>query len=460
MTGEFYLPPEQKINSIEAMVEQNPEIAGLQVYEYFRNNSSKQKEEFLSGQRVELDLQYPFLTINSVEAVKVPMLSALKILMPGEKNNKSEALYSAVEYRYTELFMMDMARVMNSESLSKEEQNEARKYFSIANEALYGAPNKEIFSALAKKTLLAQVETSHTDNTQVSEIRDELNSLLGVTDNSDFVTFSPTPELVAHVGSLVHERFDDLVDHVDPEKDYDVQAMAEALDISLGKLGAKDMGWKISIVPNSTAMAVSAHQKQVQIGQDRPNNINGAVFRGKIIHEVGVHAGRSINAERDGWLSAVYGQDGYLDFEEAFATALEDAYKGEFVEHGANYYLAAGLAYGLDNHEPRNFAEVHSILWRNNALKKVEDGSLTEKQLATAKSSAFTTCIRFFRGTDTHQKGIIYLKDLAYFNGQESAWEYLKNVSNQVDFEIAFAGKLDITRPDHLDIAKHIINKR
>jgi len=169
-----------------------------------------------------------------------------------------------------------------------------------------------------------------------------------------------------------------------------------------------------------------------------------------------VHAGRSINAHKAGWLSAAYGQDGYVDFEESFATALEDAYKGEFTDHGENYYLIAGLAYGLDNHEPRDFRETFEVMWRVNALKKRPAG-LDEAAIEKAKSAAFTSCVRLFRGTTTHQRGVIYLKDLAYFKGQESVWRVLQGVQSQEDFDYLFAGKLDNSRADHQSIAAQIV---
>lgn len=454
--SERYLNPDQKISRVEAIVREYPEVAGLQAYEYFRSSANEQKQAFISGDQQDLDLSYPDLTLENITEIKTPMLRGLVTLMPGEKTLKSESLYNAVEYRYSELFMMDMSRVMNSDTVTNEEREEAQQWFVQANEALYGKPRTEIFNALASRTIVERTSLDLTDSNEVQGLKHELHSLIGQVDSTDFESFRPSDQLVTRIGDLVHERFDELVSHVAPEEEYGVTEMTEAIEVALEKMGGKELDWKVEIVPDSSALAVSAHQKIVEVGDSRPT-IKGNILRGKILHELGVHAGRSIRAEKAGWLSAAYGQEGYLDFEEAFATALEDTYQGKFDDHGEDYQLIAGLAYGYDNHSPRNFRETFEVMWRVNAIGKIKEGSITEKGMANAKSNAYMSCLRLFRGTTGLQKGVVYLKDLAYFNGQESVWNVLKGVKTQEDFDLLFVGKLDNSKPDHKVIARNIV---
>ena len=453
---EIYLSPDQKMSHVEAIVHEFPEVAGLQAYEYFRSSATDQKKAFINGELTKLDLTYPDLNLDSIQTIKSPMLRGLVTLMPGEKTLKIRSLYDAVEYRYSELFMMDMARVMNSDAVSTQEREEAEQWFVQANESLYGKPDKDVFSALATKAIVERTFVNAGDSDTVVGLRQELQNLTGQVENSDFVPFKPTDALVNKIGNLVHDRFDYLVSHVDEGAEYNVDEMADALDIALNKMGGKELGWRVEIVPNSSALSVSAHQKLVEVGVNR-TVITGKTLKGRILHEEGVHAGRSIRAEKAGWLSAAYGQDGYLDFEEAFAAALEDAYRYKFTDRGANYQLIAGLAYGYDNHVPRDFYETFEIMWRVNALGKIDDGNVTESIIEKAKSNAFVSCLRLFRGTTGLQKGVVYLKDLAYFNGQESAWSVLKDVETQKDLDLLFAGKLDNSRSDHQAIAKMIV---
>lgn len=385
------------------------------------------------------------------------MLGALVALMNGEQNDKTRHLYDAIDYRYSELFMLDMARIMNSSEAGSKDRSEACDWFVMANEGLYGKPNREVFSSLAANNLFNLVEARDGDSEEISSLRLELQELVGSVSSTDFEPFAPDAELVIRIGELVHERFNELVEHIDPERTYEVEDMSKALDIALDKIGGKDVGWRTVVVPNSSVLAVSAHQKQVEVGENR-KSIKGAELRGKVLHEVGVHTGRSINAEKAGWLSAAYGQNGYLDFEEAFATSLEDAYKGEFTNHGVNYYMVAGLAYGLDGHAPRDLRETFYVMWRMKALDRVKDGQITQEDITKAKANAFTSVMRLFRGTTGKDRGVVYLKDMAYFNGQELAWGVLKNVKSQHDFNYLFAGKLDNSKPDHQRIAGLIVD--
>lgn len=454
MKDEQIPSPEQRISNVEVIVAANPEVAGLQAYEYFRSNAGEQKEAYLGGELPALDLAYPELEAGRIGELDQAMKSALVTLMPGERTPKSEALYRAVEYRYSELAMMDMARVMMSEDATEAERTEAEECFKRANEGLYGVPERRVFSALAQE-VADRCVPQEGDDADVARTRQELADLLGPIGETDFEPLKPDDETVQRISALAHERFDSVVEHIDPEQTYDVPGMAQAMQTVTDKLGASELGWEVVTVPNSNALAVSAHKKRVEVGENHLP-ITGRKLRGKALHE-GIHMERSMRALLGGWLSAAYGQDGYLEFEEALAAAIEDAYDGKFTSHGDDKYLAAGLAYGLDNHEPRDFNEIFEIKWRNNVLKRVANGKEFADVVEETRSKTFNACLRIFRGTTTQKPGVVYLKDLAYFKGQERVWNFLKGVHTQEDLEIAFAGKVDLSRPDHLAIAEDIM---
>lgn len=137
---------------------------------------------------------------------------------------------------------------------------------------------------------------------------------------------------------------------------------------------------------------------------------------------------------------------------------MQDSYNGKFVNHSINYYLIAGLAYGLDNVPKRDFKGVYDIMWRYENLKKVQSGvAATDEVMKTSKVNAFKSGIRMFKGTDMKTPGAVYLKELAYFQGQESAWSVLAEVRNQDDLDLLYAVKLDLTLSDQLDVAKDIV---
>lgn len=454
--SEFVVLPEQQIAFVEGLVKSYPEIAGLQAYEYFRSDVASQKESFIHDSGYQLDLSYAALTEANLRNVAFPTQTTLEAMMPVSRDLKADSLFEAVAARYAEMSMLSAARRMNDNNLSDSERKEAEDWFVLTNEAIYGKPKKDVFTGLARKNILPQLEKTEKDLPNTSTLSNELKGLIGSLDQSDYVPFVIDSGVAGRIRKLVTERYGALLEHIDVDREYEVNEIRQALEVSLAKTGGIEFGWSVKVVPNSSAISVSAHQKQVEVGENRAT-ISGKELRGRVLHEVGIHAGRSIKAEKAGWLSAQYGNEGYLDFEEALATALEDAYKGQIRESGVNYYLIAGLAYGLDNHHPRDLRGVYEIIWRYNALTAQSGAEdLTDESIMSAKNRAFKSCVRMFRGTTTTQPGVVYLKDLSYFNGQTAAWKVLKHVYTQANFDLLEAGKLDLTRPDHLAIAENI----
>lgn len=448
MSGE-YLSIAEKQSHVESIVELYPETAGFQSYEYLRSNVDEQKADFIQN-NTSLNLDYSELTIDHVKAIKKPMLEALRTLMAGERDERTESLFSTIEYRYSELFLIDLARQINS---GNEVSDEVIAWYRNTNEALYGKPDVNIFNYVAHQNLLMPSLSDSQDSELAGTIKNELRGLLGVIPESDYQPYVPDRETLDRIGVFVHQKFDSLIEHIDPMKTYDVPAMLMAFQHALDKLDGTDFGWRAEVVPNSAAVSTSAHQKKIEVGVNRVDS-DGATLRKLVIHEIGVHALRSINALRAGWLSAAYGLNDYLSFEEGLAVALEAAYSGFFKPSGRQYYLIAGLAYGLDGQPPRDLRSVYEIVWREKVLAKLNQG-LSDVVIAKAKSVAFTECMRMFRGS-TAIPGLIYLKDLAYFKGQELAWKHLSGIYSQGEFDQLFSGKSDCTNKSHQLISAKI----
>lgn len=445
------------LQEVQNAINSNPEIIGFQGYEYLRSNAHELKDGFINEDRG-LPLVYPSLASASYLNTAEDTLSTLKILLrPDSRDDpKANALFAAAEYRYAEMSLLHLAAQLNDSEIPEEDKSEVLAWFQDTNEALYGRPEDEMFHALAGEKITPILEARYSEDSAEAAIQAELNSLLGEIKETEVKPYRPESTTVERIGGLVADRFSEMIDHIDDEKVYSTDDMVNAIDVALDKIGGKELGWRADIAKNSSSLAVSAHQRVAEVGERR-KALLGSELKAKVLHEVGIHALRSINAENAGWLSAAYGQDGYLAFEEALATAMEDAYNGEFIDHGVNYYLIAGLAYGLDEHSPRDFREVYEVMWRINALSHTNDEDMPEDITGKAKTRAFNNCLRMFRGTRTTDRGVLYSKDLAYFAGQELAWQELDKVHTQADLDLLLAGKLDTTRDDHLDIAKSIL---
>ena len=62
MIRERLQSPEQKTRTVETIVAETPEVAGVQVYEYFRNNNVKLRSDFIAHDQGNPRLEYPLLT--------------------------------------------------------------------------------------------------------------------------------------------------------------------------------------------------------------------------------------------------------------------------------------------------------------------------------------------------------------------------------------------------------------
>lgn len=446
--------PEQKTARIGELVEARPEVAGLQTYEYFANKAAAGFDEFIKGKEEHLRLgEYMRLSRAKLESLAVAMEEAMASLLVGEQNNQSRALFNALEYRLSELFLLMMAADTNNSGLPDEKRAEALDWFRQANETIYGHPDPELFAAVAKRDLLPVPAGDHM---QAVQLYTELHGQLGEIPQTDREIYKPSEQLKERIEGLARERFGDLVSHIDADKNYTRDEAKAALETALDKIeGARELGWQIADKPGSATLAVSSHQKIVEFGENRAA-MDGELTK-KAVHELGVHVTRAVNAMRAGWLSAAYGQEGYLDFEESLANILSEAYAGEYKNDGAKYYLAIGLALGQDGQPPRSDREVFDVMWRQLAIKEAKPGQdVTPENITQGKKDAALLCMRIFRGTPGNLPGVVYSKDLSYFRGQQRVWQVLEDVQTVEDLDRLLLGKLDNSNPDHQAIAVQI----
>jgi hypothetical protein len=460
--------PETRIGVVEKEVRRQPEIAGFQSYESFVNNNKALEADFVNAEEGNPDLTYSRLQQTHLDELVLLAQTgaerALVILLGSEPDLRVDALFDSIEYRQAEIFLVYMSARMNDKNLLPRERAEAAEWFKLTNEAVYGIPDNKVFGAIARKHLLPHLETVFEDP-QAQKIQAELRNRIGVITDDGHELAAVNPDAKAHFNTLIRERFDETVSHIVPryeevdgeqrEIKYTPQEIAEVIEIALQKIGATELGWHCEVVEDKELIAVSAHQKIVEVGANR-ESASAAVLKGKVIHEVCVHALRSVNAEKAGWLSATYGQQRYLDFEEAFANAAGEAYWGEALTPGPEYrYMAAALAYGFDGHEPRDMRDTYEIMWRTIALDRPSRNK--KSSIEKAKATAYLQCMRIFRGTPADIPGLLYTKDLTYINGREVVNPVIEMIETQEDIDFLLAGKLDPTLEDHLPIAEDIV---
>ena len=82
-----------------------------------------------------------------------------------------------------------------------------------------------------------------------------------------------------------------------------------------------------------------------------------------------------------------------------------------------------------------------------------KDEGLTESIVDKAKKQAYIQCVRIFRGTPGDLPGVVFPKDIAYFDGNAKIWDYLREINGDKNaFIQLFKGKFNPTDPDHMEL--------
>ena len=161
---------------------------------------------------------------------------------------------------------------------------------------------------------------------------------------------------------------------------------------------------------------------------------------GLIAHEIGTHVVRQARGAASQLQLLSLGLAGYEAGEEGLAMYREQQFTGFTDFAGVEAYRAAGLAYGLDGHEPRSFRHAFEVLVDYFLIVRQVD---TE----TAQILAWKRCLRTFRGTPGGIPGCVFTKDIVYRDGNIATWVQMQDGTyNGIDLD---AGKFDQTNPDH-----------
>ncbi len=447
----IFMSIEKRLHDVEAAVDQDPSILGLQAYEFLDNDLLKQQDKFIAGEPVQIE--YPKLDYDELKQKEATIRGLILLLHDTDGSLKADALYEALSWRHTEVCMLGWASL----TLAEQADAEARSWHQQANEVLHGKPEQETFDAMFDQEINAGrgLEISY-KHTVAAQIQQELTELTGTVKTPDNEPFIPSAELVKKLGDLIKDEFKDYISSIDPDKTYTPAEIAEVFSNVLDITGFTDDGWSADL-DDSNTLSVLAAEKKVKVGSNR-KDILGSVLQSRTLHEIGVHGLRARNALQAGWQSAAYGQDSYLEFEEGTATAFEDAFNNEAKPHGWQYYIAIGLALGMDTDHPRNLRQVYDVIWRYKALQKYDGtGDLDPETIYKVKKVALRQCKRIFRGTDGETAGNVYYKDLSYYNGQAKAWSVLGKIEEPDDLARLLIGKLDLTKPFHQIIADEML---
>jgi hypothetical protein len=246
----------------------------------------------------------------------------------------------------------------------------------------------------------------------------------------------------------------------------------EAVKTSLDILKAK--GWEGIIDPAAGGLSVSAVKEKVK--SPEAEVIKAYRMLPLSVHEVFWHVARAMHGKevslvhsKTGPLPRI-GYDRYIEGEEGLAYASEEFFDTS-MRYDTRLYVASGLALGQYG-KPRDFREVYDLTHRYAMCVNLSRGDDREKAESLAKTSAWLTAARVFRGTPGDQaygadappekkaaEGVASLQGLYYEAGYIKSYNFIGRMREHPDGNrlikvITMWGKTDPANARHLWIMK------
>lgn len=430
----------------------------LQVYEQLAGNGDyrdQQQLQFLAGKIVNPVLDTPDLNQVDIDSYlsELWQLYASVEAYTDESSLEREAYYGIIAQKLAQVYYLHQARnLLDMGDLP--ESNRAGQYLVQQAEELYGLPEPAIFNNMLNNLRNKVVNYQGTDENALT-IKQELLSLLpDILPSTDSQNINYN-ELIDHYRPLVEVYFNGLLAVVPDDKEkFEPEDMVRVFRAGIRyyeSIGLVEPGiWDSEINPDSNSIATSQERCRIEVGAKR-KSMSNMEMKESLLHEDGTHLLRRLLGDKANFAAMGTGLVGYEDAEEGICVVIEQIYEGKPREAGVQYYTLLGLASGLDG-KKRDFRQTYEIAWRREAMLKLAENNqeLTEKILSRAKKQAYIQCVRIFRGTPCNLPGVVFPKDIFYFDGNEKIWHYLDKIKgDDMAFVKLFLGKYNPTDPDH-----------
>ncbi|MDE7332029.1 MAG: flavohemoglobin expression-modulating QEGLA motif protein [Lachnospiraceae bacterium] len=448
----------------------------ISVIDMLDNTNPDAKDEFLTDKGLSKPKnEYGKLDIKRVEQNIKTIISLKKELELSEIPEKRRVLAARILDDNLKKNRFVHASYLYNHA-SHDGRAEAAEEHRKANIALYGEPDEDVFwSILAEKLSSIPAENLQgEDKIMYSEVLEMIGPLRG----ADCRIFRPQKETVEWFSDAIEIFFEGFLAHIpEGQQEFSIEeACVVTNEIIRSEFGqdaaagtcagdtyagtyagtctgdtcagtdadimAKDAdraasldttGWKAVVIPSGAVASTDCEQKLIRFPGKRSR---GAYTRKElkaiIIHELGVHALRSLPYESCGIKSFSLGIPGYEAFEEGVAKAAEQAVNRQYEDSGLLHYISIGLAYFLG----KNFREVFEIQRRLEHLTKGEPAG-----------RCFDSVQRTFRGTSELPNH----KDLIYYNGANQVWKYIEEHLNDAELmeQLFLNGKTSMINKAH-----------
>jgi len=401
---------------------------------------TEQKRQFLSGAIKNPNLNYPKLKTDAF--IREHEIAEQGIMALGsqldELTTESDRITVAQELpaqRHLELMLLDISGRFARKEVAEEDRQAYVELFNSVNDELYGAVDIARFAGLlqpVRRQALLVLSSPEPIAVVVREAAEYVLLNTGV--ESDTVLAEPPLVIDDDTRQQVREMFERYFAKplsVIPSKARGEKLTSQEFAQMFRDAHALlDTGWGVATEPGKSTMDTRQSTRMTVIGDERPLP-DEAGARGIFAHEFCIHVLRRYFGDQLGDpLLAGTGLAGYVPNEEGAGRIVQQVMDGKDKVPGSNYYITLGLARGKDGDRMRDFRGVFELEWRRRLLEKyATNPMLPHDAVSKAKNAAYTTCLRIFRGTPCDEPGMVFAKDIGYYDGGQNMWPYFIEIA-------------------------------
>jgi hypothetical protein len=378
-----------------------------------------QKNDFLNQLIENPKLDYPDLENFNFDEKELALLQLKEDVLNLENDEIIKQVYRwKINEKIASLRMLRCAK--------NGDQGKFKRY----SEYVFGKPEKDIFlQSLIKVKSVVDSRRLDADQRIIGAIT-RLDQNLKIPE--EIITFTDVsnyefPKLKSTSGEL----------------EYGAEEIKSAFQEAILKYNTQ--GWEIIIDESGKLKNINVNQENKTVNVPGERKVKETKLKALIAHEIGTHVLRRENGERSKLKLLGLGLDRYTKGEEGLATHKEQEISGMTDFAGFDGHLAISLAEGLDGTQ-RNFREVFDIL-RDYYFIKSKNTDI-DKAWENAQESAWSQCVRVFRGTSCETRGVCFTKDIAYREGNIGIWNLVKR--NDKEMQRVMVGKYDPTSERHI----------
>lgn len=318
------------------------------------------------------------------------------------------------------------ANLAYNEASTPAEKAEATAWHHETNANLYGMPDEDTFYTLLEEKI------SNIDVNNLTEENREVYSRLidniGPIKHPERDRFIPKQETINRFSELIKDYYSNFLSHI-PENQ-ETFSSSEAVNI-INDILENEFDGEVNYkaVIDKKAANASASRGVIKFPEDKVYSKER--LSALVLHELGTHAMRSIPYQEQDIKAFTTGLPNNETWDEGIAGCIEQALKGKYEDFGVDHYINIGLA----TFKNKNFREIYNIQKDLKSLTNTDD------------TNVLRDVQRCFRGTGELPNN----KDLAYYNGNVRAWQYIENHLDDPELfdNLFLVGKADITNPEH-----------